>query len=98
MLAAREGDTDAAKKRDEVGARLDQPTLKAAAQAVQGWTPEPQPETAVEVKAPFGGWSGSEGGSASAASAAAPAPVQRKPTTPTTAGPKLDLAIPRQRQ
>ena len=88
MLAAREGDTESAEKRDEVGARLDQQALKAAAQAVQGWTPEPQPEIAVQVKAPSGGWS--EGGGPSAA-----APVKRKPPT---AEPKPDLAIPRQGQ
>jgi localization factor PodJL len=88
MLAAREGDTESAEKRDEVGARLDQQALKAAAQAVQGWTPEPQPEIAVQVKAPSGGWS--EGGGTSAA-----APVKRKPPT---AEPKPDLAIPRQGQ
>ena len=82
-LAAREGDTESAKKRDEVGARLDQQALKAAAQAVQGWTPEPQPEMAVQVKAPSGGWS--EGGGTSAA-----APVKRKPPTA-----EPDLAIPR---
>jgi localization factor PodJL len=87
-LAAREGDAESAKRRDEIGARLDQQTLQTVAQAAQGWTPDPQPELAVQVKAPSGGWS--EGAGTSAA-----APVQRKPTA---AGPKLDLAIPRQRQ
>jgi localization factor PodJL len=82
-LAAREGDTESAKKRDEVGARLDQQALKAAAQAVEGWTPEPQPEMAVQVKVPSGGWS--DGGGTSAA-----APVKRKPPTA-----EPDLAIPR---
>src|SRR5262249_34293128 len=72
-LAAREGDAESAKKRDEVGARLDQQTLKAAAQATQGWTPDPQPETAVQVKTPSGGWSEGAGSSAVA-------PVQRKPS------------------
>ncbi len=55
-LAADHGDQDAAKKRDEVGARLDPPSLAAARQAVQAWKPKPQPEEATTVKAPPGGW------------------------------------------
>ena len=46
-LAAREGDREAAKKRDDVGARLDERSLTAAQAAVQTWTPEPQPEAAI---------------------------------------------------
>ena len=38
-LAAKEGDKDAAKKRDEVGSHLDQQSLNAARTAVQSWTP-----------------------------------------------------------
>ncbi len=45
-LAAREGDREAAKKRDDVGARLDERSLTAAQAAVQTWTAEPQPEAA----------------------------------------------------
>jgi localization factor PodJL len=55
-LAAREGDKEAAKKRDDVAARLDQQSLTAARLAVQTWTAEPQPAAAIEVKAPPGGW------------------------------------------
>ncbi len=55
-LAAREGDKDSAKKRDDVGSRLDQPSLAAARLATQTWTPEPQPEAAIQVKTPAGGW------------------------------------------
>jgi localization factor PodJL len=57
-LAARQGDRDSAKKRDDVGARLDQATATAARAAVEAWTAEPQPEAATQVKAPPGGWDG----------------------------------------
>jgi localization factor PodJL len=55
-LAARDGDRDSAKKRDDVGAHLDQPTLTAARAAAQTWTIQPQPEAAMQVKVPPGGW------------------------------------------
>jgi len=55
-LAAQQGDKDSAKKRDDVAARLDAQSLVAARLAVQTWTADPQPEEAVEVKAPPGGW------------------------------------------
>ena len=40
-LAANQGDTDAARKRDDVAARLDKQTLAATKQAVQTWTAQP---------------------------------------------------------
>ncbi len=55
-LAAREGDADAGKKRDDIGGRLDEKTLMSARAAAQVWTAEPQPEAAIQVKAPAGGW------------------------------------------
>jgi localization factor PodJL len=55
-LAAREGDADAAKKRDDVGSRLDPQSLTAARAAVKAWSAKPQPEAAVQVNAPAGGW------------------------------------------
>jgi localization factor PodJL len=55
-LAAQAGDQDAAQKRDDVAKRLDAQTLSAVRAAVQNWTPEPQPDDAVTVKAPPGGW------------------------------------------
>jgi localization factor PodJL len=67
-LAARGGDADAAKKRDDIGGRLDEKTLMAARAAVQVWTAEPQPEAAIEVKTPAGGWD----------AAAAPASAARR--------------------
>jgi localization factor PodJL len=55
-LAAAQGDKDAAKKRDEIGARLDPAALKAAKHAIETFVPEPQPEQATAVKMPEGGW------------------------------------------
>ena len=51
-LARREGDRDAAKKRDDVGGRLDQQSLAAAMAAAQAWQPQPQPEAAIQVRLP----------------------------------------------
>jgi localization factor PodJL len=55
-MAASTGDADAARKRDEVAARLDAKTLAAAKLAVQRFVPEREPEEAVSLKAPPGGW------------------------------------------
>jgi localization factor PodJL len=55
-LAAASGDTDATKKRDEVAARLDQQALTAAKLAAQSFTPEREPDEAISLKAPPGGW------------------------------------------
>ena len=55
-LAAANGDNDAAKKRDEVAARLDQKTLAAAKLAAQSFAPEREPDEATNLKAPPGGW------------------------------------------
>ena len=57
-LAAQQGDQDAAKKRDDVAARLDQQSLVAAKLAVQTWAADPPPDEAMNVKAPAGGWDG----------------------------------------
>ena len=51
-LAAKEGDKDAAKKRDDIAAHLDQQSLAAARSAVEQWTQLPQPEDAT----PNGAW------------------------------------------
>jgi localization factor PodJL len=69
-LAAQQGDKDSAKKRDDVAARLDAQSLVAARLAVQTWTADQQPEEAVEVKGPPGGWE---------KPAAAPHPAKVKP-------------------
>ncbi len=55
-LAAKGGDKDAAKKRDEVAARLEPPQLENARQAVDAFVPERQPDEATMIKAPAGGW------------------------------------------
>jgi localization factor PodJL len=55
-LASREGDRDAAKKRDDVAGRLDKQSLAAAMAAAQAWQAQPQPSAVNEVAAPPGGW------------------------------------------
>ncbi len=59
-LAAGTGDGDAAKKRDEVAAHLDAQALAAVKLSVQKWVAEPQPEDAINAKAPPGGWDAPE--------------------------------------
>jgi len=90
-LAARDGDSDSAKKRDDIGARLDPQSFKAASQAVEAWMPAQQPEAAVQVKTPPGGWDSAETRAGSAVPA--PAPAKHK-----SSGSKLDLATPRPAQ
>jgi localization factor PodJL len=77
-LAARDGDTESVKKRDDVGARLDQATIASARAAAQAWVPETQPETATQVKTPPGGWD----------AASAPATTTRR-TASENKGPRL---------
>ena len=55
-LAAAGGDTEAAKKRDEVATRLDKQTLAAAKAAAQNFAAEREPDEAINLKAPPGGW------------------------------------------
>jgi TPR repeat protein len=50
VLAANRGDSDAAIKRDEVAAYLDPQTREAARVAAQSWSPQPQPDDAINVK------------------------------------------------
>jgi localization factor PodJL len=82
-LAARDGDMDAARKRDGVGARLDAQSLQAASQAAQAWKPQPQPEAAVQVKAPAAGWD-----------PVTPMPALPAKRNPHAGAPKPDLATP----
>ncbi|HXY89984.1 MAG TPA: hypothetical protein VEH75_05125 [Xanthobacteraceae bacterium] len=49
-LAANQGDADAAKKRDDVGSRLDAQTLTAAKLAVQTWSATPLDEAANNIR------------------------------------------------
>ncbi|MBB1091827.1 SEL1-like repeat protein [Rhodopseudomonas palustris] len=55
-LAAAQGDSDSARKRDDVAKRLDPQSLSAAKLAIQTFVVEPQPDDAVKVAAPAGGW------------------------------------------
>lgn len=54
--AAAQGDPDADKKREEVGARLDSKELAAAKAAAAAFRVKEAPKQANEVAAPFGGW------------------------------------------
>ncbi|EJW12310.1 hypothetical protein A33M_2220 [Rhodovulum sp. PH10] len=55
-IAAQNGDRDAGRKRDEVGAKLDQQSLTAARLAAQTFVAMSPPEGAMTVKPPPGGW------------------------------------------
>lgn len=55
-LAALQGDREAARHRDEIGSKLEPGVLAAAKTAVQKFTPQMQPNEAVVVVAPPGGW------------------------------------------
>ena len=55
-LAAAQGDVDAGRKRDDIAKRLDPQSLAAAKLAIQTFTAEPQPDDAVNVASPAGGW------------------------------------------
>ena len=55
-LAAAQGDADSGSKRDDIAKRLDAQSLAAAKLAIQTFTVEPQPDDAVNVASPAGGW------------------------------------------
>ena len=55
-VAASAGDEDSAKKRDEVGAKLDPTALASAKAAADAFKPATPPASANEVPAPPGGW------------------------------------------
>ena len=55
-LAARAGDKDAGKKALDVAGHLDEQQLTAVRQAVESFVPQNQPDDAVTVKTPAGGW------------------------------------------
>jgi localization factor PodJL len=79
-LAAAQGDADAGHKRDDIAKRLDAQSLAAAKLAIQTFTPEPQPDDAVNVAAPQGGWDSATAAPAAAAKPAAK-PVKRAAAT-----------------
>ena len=55
-LAAAQGDADAGRKRDDIAKRLDAQSLAAAKLSIQTFTPELQPDDAINVATPAGGW------------------------------------------
>jgi localization factor PodJL len=76
-LAAAQGDADAARKRDDVAKRLDAQSLAAARLAIQTFTPEPQPDDAINVATPPGGWDGAPAQANTAKPAAKPGAIKR---------------------
>ena len=60
-LAAQQGDADAAKKRDEVAAKMDPVSLADAAEALAKFKPLKPDPAANEVTAPPGGWDAGPG-------------------------------------
>lgn len=71
-LAAAQGDADSGRKRDDIAKRLDPQSLAAAKLAIQTFVPEPQPDDAINVAGPAGGWD-----VAPAQAAGKPAPARR---------------------
>ncbi|MCW5685586.1 MAG: SEL1-like repeat protein [Pseudolabrys sp.] len=55
-LAAAQGDKESAKKRDDVATRLDAAGRAKAETAVRSWAPHLQPQDAIRVAVPAGGW------------------------------------------
>ena len=76
-LAASQGDADSGRKRDDVAKRLDAQSLAAAKLAIQTFTPEPQPDDAVNVASPAGGWDGAPVQAGAAKPTAKPAAIKR---------------------
>jgi localization factor PodJL len=90
-LAALQGDLDAAKKRDEVAAKLDAKTLAAnqlILAAFHATTPDP---AANEVPVPPGGW---DGGKSLAPQAPPAAPSQPQAANPAPRGARAAAATP----
>jgi localization factor PodJL len=83
-LAAKNGDVEGGRKRDELAAHLDPASLEAARGAIESWVPQRQPDAAVEVKTPPGGWD----------QAAVSLPVPPAKRRPMAFAPKLDLTTP----
>ena len=73
-LAAQQGDADAAKKRDEVAAKMDPVSLADAAESLAKFKPVKPDPAANEVTAPSGGWDDAPG------AAPTSAPMSQSPT------------------
>jgi localization factor PodJL len=76
-LAAAQGDADAGRKRDDIAKRLDAQSLAAAKLAIQTFTPEPQPDDAVNVASPAGGWDSAAAPAANTKPAVKPVATKR---------------------
>jgi len=76
-LAAAQGDADAAHKRDDISKRLDAQSLAAAKLAIQTFTVEPQPDDAINVASPAGGWDSAPAQANTAKPAAKPVATKR---------------------
>ncbi len=76
-LAAAQGDTDAGHKRDDIAKKLDPQSLAAAKLAIQTFTPEPQPDDAINVATPAGGWDAAPAQANAAKPAAKPVAAKR---------------------
>ena len=76
-LAATQGDADSIRKRDDIAKRLDAQSLAAAKLAIQTFTPEPQPDDAINVAGPAGGWDSSPAQAGAAKPAAKPVLTKR---------------------
>ena len=76
-LAAAQGDADSVRKRDDIAKRLDAQSLAAAKLAIQTFTPEPQPDDAINVAAPAGGWDSAPAQASAAKPAAKPVATKR---------------------
>jgi localization factor PodJL len=82
-LAAARGDGESAKKRDEIAGHLDPKALTAVQQAVKAFVSEPQPDEAVAIPRPQGGWDNASG----AASGVSPEPAAGPTATKSKAQP-----------
>jgi localization factor PodJL len=76
-LAAAQGDADSVRKRDDIAKRLDAQSLAAAKLAIQTFTPEPQPDDAINVASPAGGWDSASAPAAAAKPVAKPVSIKR---------------------
>ncbi len=76
-LAAAQGDADSVRKRDDIAKRLDAQSLAAAKLAIQTFAPEPQPDDAINVAAPPGGWDAGPVQATTSKPAAKPAATKR---------------------
>ena len=81
-LAATQGDADSGRKRDDIAKRLDAQSLAAARLAIQTFTPEPQPDDAVNVASPQGGWDSAPATANAIKPAAKPVATKRAAVTP----------------